>query len=386
MKKNTIPLTLSSLLLGIGLAGLGGCGGGDSDTTTDDTTTDTTTTEAGSLVFSSNAYEVLENTTSLTLTVNRIDGSSGSVTVDYATEDDTATAGADYQTALGTLSFADGETSQSFSIPITDDADTEGTENFTVNLSNPTGDATLGSPSSTTVSIIDDESIAVYDFESLTIGQINGQDNWAEAETNATVETDTSSANGTLVVRANATFGGAAGETEISRVNDGSFSFPAFTGTQGLICYDTTADDNSLFALGQEIVADGLLKIDDDEIGVPFGFWERQFIVLVGNSLVTRAGVVDLSSDYGEITDWYRLCLAIDFSANNGDGAGSLSYMNLSRGDTSFIAIPDMQGLNLKLSLNGTPDPSQWNAMFLNLRVDSTDLIPKADNLMPSVY
>ena len=35
---------------------------------------------------------------------------------------------ADYQTALGTLSFADGETRQNFSIPITADADTEGEE------------------------------------------------------------------------------------------------------------------------------------------------------------------------------------------------------------------------------------------------------------------
>ena len=363
-------LSVSSLI--VGLTMLAGCGGGDSDS-------------PGSLVLSSAGYSVIETANSLTVTVNRVAGSSGTVSVDYATQDLSATAGLDYQTTMGVLSFADGVTSQSFSIPILDDSVAEGTEYFTVTLSNPTGGAYLGSPNSAEVAIQDDETAARYDFELLSVGNINGQDNWAEAVTNATVDIDTSSANGTQVVHANAT-AVAAGETEISRINDDSFSFPPFSATQGQTCYDTTADDNSLFALGREIVADGLLKTTDGEIGIPFGFWERQFIVLTGNSLVTRAGVADLTSDYGVITDWYRLCLTIDFTANSGNGAGSLSYMNLSRGDTGLTAIPGMQDLDLKLLLNATPDPALWNGMFLYLRVDSSDLIPKADNLMPNVY
>jgi len=362
-------LSVSSLIIGLTL--LSGCGGGDSDS-------------PGSLVLSNAAYSVIESANSLTLTVNRVGGSSGAVTVDYATQDVSATAGSDYQTTAGVLSFADGVTSQSFIVPILDDSTAEGTELFTVSLSNPTGGAGLGTPSSADIAIQDDETAAIYDFELLSEGDINGQDNWVEAVTNATVSTDTSSVNGTQVVHANATTV-AAGDTEISRVNDDSFSFLPLSGTQDRICYETTADDNSLFALGQEIVADGLLQTADGEIGVPFGFWERQFIVLIGNSLVTRAGVADLGTD-DLITDWYRLCLDIDFTANGGAGAGSLSYMNLSNGDTTFTAIPGLQDLNLNLSLNGTPDPTLWNAMFLYLRVDSADLIPKADNLMPNVY
>jgi len=362
-------LTVSSLALGLVL--VAGCGGDDSYS-------------PGVLAFSNSAYSVLENATSLTLTVNRVGGSAGSVTVDYATADLSATAGADYQTTMGVLSFADGVTTLSFTVPLIDDADAEGTELFNVSLSNPTGGAALGSPSSVEVAIQDDETTALYDFELLDEGAINGQDNWVEAVTNATVSTDTTAVNGTQVVHANTTLGGS-GDTEISRVNDASFAFPPFTGTQGRICYDTTADDNSLFALGRDSVQDGMLKTVDGEIGVPFGFWERQFIVLVGNSLTTRAGVADLGAD-DLITDWYRLCLDIDFDANGGDGAGSLSYRNLSNGDSAFTAIPALQALDLKLSLNGTPDPTLWNSMFLNLRVDSSDLIPKADNLMPNVF
>ena len=51
----------------------------------------------------------------------------------------TATAGADYTAASGTLTFAPGETSKTISVVIKGDAPTEGTEDFHVMLSNPTG-------------------------------------------------------------------------------------------------------------------------------------------------------------------------------------------------------------------------------------------------------
>ena len=58
------------------------------------------------------------------------------VTVDYATSDDTATAGADYTAMSGMLSFAAGETAQTVSVPVLDDAHDEGTETLTLTLSN----------------------------------------------------------------------------------------------------------------------------------------------------------------------------------------------------------------------------------------------------------
>ena len=61
------------------------------------------------------------------------------VTVDYATADGTATAGADYTETSGTLSFAPGETAKTVPVPVLDDAHDEGEETFTLTLSNPTG-------------------------------------------------------------------------------------------------------------------------------------------------------------------------------------------------------------------------------------------------------
>ena len=58
------------------------------------------------------------------------------VTVDYATEDGTATAGLDYTATNGTLTFEPGETKRTFEVPIVDDDDEDSGETFTVRLSN----------------------------------------------------------------------------------------------------------------------------------------------------------------------------------------------------------------------------------------------------------
>ena len=78
------------------------------------------------------------------ITVYRLDGAQGVVEVDYATSDGTATAGADYTATSGTLTFNNGETSKTFSVPILPDNLVEGDETFFVTLSNPTGGATVG--------------------------------------------------------------------------------------------------------------------------------------------------------------------------------------------------------------------------------------------------
>ncbi|MFQ5507807.1 MAG: Calx-beta domain-containing protein, partial [Leptospirillia bacterium] len=65
------------------------------------------------------------------------------VTVDYATADVTAVAGADYTTAIGTVTFLPGETVQTIAVPTLNDALDEDVETFTVALSNAVGASLL---------------------------------------------------------------------------------------------------------------------------------------------------------------------------------------------------------------------------------------------------
>ena len=104
---------------------------------------------AGDLQFSTSTYSVAEDGGSAIIVVTRTLGSDGEVTVDYATSPGSASTTADYTPASGTITFGPGDTDeQTFAIPIVNDAVVEGDETVTLTLSNPTGGAVLGEPSS----------------------------------------------------------------------------------------------------------------------------------------------------------------------------------------------------------------------------------------------
>lgn len=116
---------------------------------------------AGVIQFSGASYSVDENAGSVLLTITRTNGSSGDVSVELTTQDGTASSNEKYQTFIDVLTFLDGETSQTVSIEIYDDAVYQGNETFNVVLFNLVGDASLGNPSTATVTIVEDEPVPV---------------------------------------------------------------------------------------------------------------------------------------------------------------------------------------------------------------------------------
>jgi hypothetical protein len=110
-----------------------------------------------SFQFSQPSYSVNENGGAATVTVNRTGQTIKPVTVDYATVDDTATAPSDYGLTSGTLNFASGETSKTFTVNINDDTQSEGDEKVTLKLSNATAGAALASPSTAALTIVDND-------------------------------------------------------------------------------------------------------------------------------------------------------------------------------------------------------------------------------------
>jgi hypothetical protein len=90
-------------------------------------------------------------------TVTKSGTTSNSCSVNYATAAGTASAGSDYTTKSGTLTFTSAQTSQTVTVVTIDDAVVESAETFSTALSAPTGGSTLGTPSSATATINDND-------------------------------------------------------------------------------------------------------------------------------------------------------------------------------------------------------------------------------------
>src|SRR5262249_55598174 len=102
----------------------------------------------GTVQFATDLVPVGENAGSVSLTVQRLGGSDGPLTVHYATADGTAHAGTDYTAVFGTLTFGAGDTTaKTITVPVLNDH-RPGTiiPRFTVTLSGLTPNVALGNP------------------------------------------------------------------------------------------------------------------------------------------------------------------------------------------------------------------------------------------------
>jgi hypothetical protein len=111
----------------------------------------------GDFEFSAPTYSVGESGPVATITINRLRGIEGSVSVTFSTSDGTATAPADYTDSDQLVSFAPGQTSTTVTIPIVNEDFNEGNETINLALTNPAGGARLGPQSTAVLTITDDD-------------------------------------------------------------------------------------------------------------------------------------------------------------------------------------------------------------------------------------
>lgn len=110
---------------------------------------------AGQINLVYGRYIAREFQGTVAVTVTRSHGQTGTVSVDYETIDDEATAPEDYTHTSGTLTFAPGEFVKTIDIPIVVDGVEEFDETFDIELSNPTGGVALAERRSAQVYIIE---------------------------------------------------------------------------------------------------------------------------------------------------------------------------------------------------------------------------------------
>ncbi|MBN1848264.1 MAG: S8 family serine peptidase [Deltaproteobacteria bacterium] len=108
--------------------------------------------------FESATYSADETNGMATITVTRTGYGSGAVAIDYATNDSTASAGSDYTSVSGTLSWGDGDQfPKVFTLPVINDGRVEKNETVRLMLSHPDGLALLGILDAAVLTITDDD-------------------------------------------------------------------------------------------------------------------------------------------------------------------------------------------------------------------------------------
>jgi Calx-beta domain len=147
---------------------------------------------ASAFKFAATQTEGFEGADKATITVLRTGDVSTAATVDFLTSDGTiavqkmgdvftvatvnplasdgtANERSDYTTAVGTLSFAPGETQKTFDVLITDDGIAELPETVLLSLANATGNASLGSQGSAQLVIHDNDSSTSNNIDTSTV-------------------------------------------------------------------------------------------------------------------------------------------------------------------------------------------------------------------------
>jgi hypothetical protein len=112
----------------------------------------------GQLSLSTTNYFVNEGDGVATITVVRTGGSSGTVSAFYYTTPITATPGLNYISVSNSVSFADGQTNRTFTVPLIDNNVVQGQVSFAVGLvTNLNSGTTLTTPSNAVVYIADND-------------------------------------------------------------------------------------------------------------------------------------------------------------------------------------------------------------------------------------
>jgi VCBS repeat-containing protein len=271
--------------------------------------------------------------TSFEFTIFRTGGTAGAVSADWALDLSGTANAADFTGVpqSGTVSFVDGQTSATVTVTVAGDAAFEASETFFVNLSNPTGGASISDAQGQATIVNDD---AAPPIGTLSIGDVS------------LAEGNSGSSNLTFTVtRASGSFGavGATWALTNGTTNAADFGTPTFTGTVSFadgqttatisipVAGDTTFEPNETFTVtlsaptGGVTITDaaGVGTIINDDAAPPLAnVWINEFHYdnagTDANEFIEVAGLAGTN-----LTGWSLVLY-------NGNGGASYSTLSLS--------------------------------------------------------
>ena len=145
----------------------------------------------GQLFFPTNNFFVSQGAGNAVISVLRTNGSTGIVTVDYATVAGSAIAGVDYTYTSNTLVFAEGETAKQIVIPIVQHPVASPDKSFSVVLANTTGGATILGANTASITIVDNHEAFTFSAPVYVVKETDGSVNLSVLRQNGGTHTTT---------------------------------------------------------------------------------------------------------------------------------------------------------------------------------------------------
>jgi YD repeat-containing protein len=299
----------------------------------------------------SSAAAVTEGGT-LVYTVTKTSPVSFAYSVNYATANGSAAAGSDYNATSGTLSFAVGETSKTISVGTIDDGSVESAETVLVNLSGPTGGATISAaqgsgtindndtypPPGFAISgaaAVNEGGTLVYTVTKTSPVSFAYSVNYATANGSAAAGSDYGSTSGTL------TF--AVGETSktisVATVDDGSVE-----SAETVLVNLSSPTGGATISTSQ-----GSGTINDNDTYPPPSF------SISGAAAVTEGGTLVYTVTK---TNPVSFAYSVDYSTANGSAAAGSDY-NATSGTLSFAVGETSKTISVVTIDDGTYEPPE---------------------------
>ncbi|MEW8624231.1 MAG: Calx-beta domain-containing protein [Candidatus Thiodiazotropha sp.] len=232
---------------------------------------------AGTVAFNSLSVAVNESRGEALVSLVRTGGTAGAIEVSYRTVADTALAEVDFIETESMVRFLPGETEKQISIELVDDDLFEESERFQLIITELDGDADIGSPASTTISILNDDPDTNFATISLESVSYEIRENASQLRVSVMRE-------GNLDIKATVeynTLNGSALEGEDYRSASGTLTFAEEVSHRSLtidIINDTLYEQESSFTLilsnagGGAVISDpstAIIRIIDDD-ALPF--------------------------------------------------------------------------------------------------------------------
>ena len=336
---------------------------------------------AGTIRFVNATRSFNENAGVVPISIERVGGSYGSVSITTFPTNNSAINGQDYNFGSAIITLPDGVTNSFFNIQILEDTLDEDDETFTLMMTSATGGAVIGTPNTVGVTIVDNDPLPTLSIGDVTVTEGTG------GSRNAVFTVSLNTASGRTVGVAFAAADGTATAPSDYVATNGSLTFPAGTLTRTITVSIVT---DNMFELDEQFsvnlssasnatfadsTATGLISNDDLQPTLSI----NDIVVTEGtNGTVNAAFTVSLSNpSYLPISVTYATAndtalAGLDYRATNGTLtvlAGTLATNIFVTLTPDVPAEPDEQfRVNLTAPINTTISDAQGICTITELR------------------